>query len=63
MQDRVVSGVEALGTFPERSRVRDRVPGTREFVVRRLPYAVFVKMVPQGVIVLNAVHPARKFPK
>jgi hypothetical protein len=31
--------------------------------VRRLPYVVFVKVVADGIVVLNVVHTARTFPK
>ena len=63
VRDRIVSEIGALLTFPERIRAGDCVPGAREIVVRRLPYVVFVKVVPDGVVVLNVVHSARKFPK
>ncbi|AVR89923.1 type II toxin-antitoxin system RelE/ParE family toxin [Thauera aromatica] len=63
VQKRIVAEIEALRTFPERIRVSDRIPGTRELVVRRLPYVVFVKVAPDGIVVLNVVHTARKFPK
>jgi len=63
VQNRIVSEVAALRTSPERIRASDRVPGTRELVVRRLPYIVFVKVVADGIVVLNVVHTARKFPK
>ncbi|KAI5913714.1 type II toxin-antitoxin system RelE/ParE family toxin [Thauera sp. 2A1] len=62
VQHRIVAEVEALRTFPERIRASDRVPGARELVVRRLPYVVFVKVSADGVVVLNVVHTARKFP-
>lgn len=42
---------------------RPRPPGTRELVVRLLPYIVFVKVVPDGIVVLNIVHTAWTFPK
>lgn len=63
VQQRIVAEIDALQTFPERIRASDRVPGTRELVVRRLPYIVFVKLSTEGLVVLNIVHTARKFPK
>ncbi|MBN9697306.1 MAG: type II toxin-antitoxin system RelE/ParE family toxin [Zoogloea sp.] len=62
LQNRIVSEVESLRTFPQRIRESDRVPGARELIVRRLPYVVFVKVAPDSVIVLNVVHMARRFP-
>lgn len=63
VQGRIVAEIEALRTFPERIRKSERIPGTRELVVRRLPYIVFVKVVSAGVVVLNVVHTARRFPE
>jgi len=63
VEERIVAEIMALTTFPERIRASDRIPGARELVVRRLPYVVFVKGVPDGVVVLNVVHTARKFPE
>ena len=34
---RIVEQVEGLPPFPERIRKSDRIPGTRELVVKRLP--------------------------
>ena len=62
VQRRIVAEVEALRTFPERIRANDRVPGARELVVRRLPYVVFLRVSADGVVVLNVVQTARKFP-
>lgn len=63
VERRIVSQVEVLEPFPERIRKSDRIPGARELVVNRLPYVAFVKIVPEGIVVLNVVHTARKFPK
>lgn len=62
IERRIVEQIEGLPPFPERIRISDRVPGARELVVNRLPYVVFVKLMPEAVVVLNVVHTARKFP-
>lgn len=62
VERRIVSQIEGLEPFPERIRESDRVPGARELVVSRLPYIAFVKRVQDGIVVLNVVHTARKFP-
>jgi plasmid stabilization system protein ParE len=48
-EKRIVAEIEALPAFPEPIRTSGRVPGTRERIVRRLPYLVFVKVVTAGV--------------
>ena len=63
VERRITSQVEGLEPFPERIRKSDRIPGARELVVNRLPYVAFVKLVEDGIVVLNVVHTARKFPK
>jgi toxin ParE1/3/4 len=62
VERRIVEQIEALPPFPERIRESDRVPGTRELVVDRLPYIVFVKVMPDALVVLNVVHTARRYP-
>lgn len=62
VERRIVEQVESLPPFPERIRKSERIPGTRELVVNRLPYIVFVKLTPAAVVVLNVVHTARRFP-
>ena len=62
VQRRIVFDLEALAPFPERIRASERVPGTRELVVGKLPYIVFVKIVGDALVVLNVVHTRRKFP-
>jgi len=62
VERRIVEQIEGLPPFPERIRKSDRVPGTRELVVNRLPYIVFVKLTQDTIIVLNVVHTSRKFP-
>ena len=62
VERRIVKQIEGLPPFPERIRKSDRIPGTCELVVNRLPYIVFVKLTQDTIIVLNVVHTARKFP-
>jgi plasmid stabilization system protein ParE len=62
VERRIVEQVEGLPPFPERIRKSDRISGARELVVNRLPYIVFVKLLPDAIVVLNDVHTARRFP-
>ncbi len=62
VERRIVEQIEGLPPFPERIRKSERIPGARELVVNRLPYIVFVKLLPDVIVVLNVVHTARKFP-
>ncbi|MDP2833069.1 MAG: type II toxin-antitoxin system RelE/ParE family toxin [Pseudomonadota bacterium] len=62
VETRIFSQVEALRTFPESIRTSDRVPGTRERAIQRLPYIAFVQVLPDQIRVLNVVHTARRFP-
>lgn len=59
---RIASQIEALPPFPERIRASDRIPGTRELVISGLPFAAFVKLESDSIVVLNIVHTARRFP-
>jgi len=62
VERRIVSQIEALETFPERIRSSDRIPEARELVITRLPYIAFLRVQADGILVLNVVHTARKFP-
>ena len=62
VQRRIVLDLEALAPFPERIRASERVPGSRELVINKLPYIVFVQVTEGARIVLNVVHTRRKFP-
>ena len=62
VERRIIEQVEGLPPFPERVRKSDRVSGARELVVNRLPYIVFVQLLPDAIVVLNVIHAARKFP-
>lgn len=63
IQARIVLEVEKLSDFPERIRASDRIPGTRELVIHRLPYIAFVRIHGDTLQILNVVHTARQFPK
>lgn len=62
VERRIVGQIESLLLFPERIRKSGRVPGARELVINKLPFIVFVRVLPDTIIVLNVVHTARKFP-
>jgi len=62
VENRIIAEIESLPPFAERIRESDRIPGTRELVVSKLPYMVFVEIRAQDIIVLNIVHTRRKFP-
>lgn len=62
IERRIVQQVENLHDYPERVRESDRVPGTRETVIKRLPYIAFIRVTESEIQVLNIVHTARKFP-
>lgn len=62
VEKRIIAEIESLPPFAERIRESDRIPGTRELVVSKLPYMVFVEIRAQDIIVLNIVHTRRKFP-
>jgi len=62
VERRIVEEIERLPPFPERIRKSERIFGARELVVNRLPYIVFVKLLPNAIVVLNVAHTARKFP-
>jgi len=38
IEARIVNQIEALRAFPESIRNSERIPGTRELVIQRLPY-------------------------
>lgn len=62
VETRIFSQIEALRAFPESIRHSERIPGTRELVIQRLPYVVFIQALPDLIRVLNIVHSARRFP-
>ena len=62
VQQRIVAAVQDLRDFPDRIHASERVPGTRELVVPKLPYIVFVQVSDSAIIILNIVHTARRFP-
>lgn len=62
VERRIIEAVESLEPFPERIRESERVPGARELVVGKVPYIVFLRLMPEAMVVLNVVHTAKKFP-
>lgn len=58
---RIREQVGSLKLFPERCR-SGRIPGTREYVLTRLPYIAVVVIDDVQVTVVAIVHTARKFP-
>mgnify|MGYP006291798805 FL=1 len=62
VERRIVGEIESLPPFPERVRESDRVPGSRELVVNKLPYVIFIQLRDDSIIVLNILHTRKKFP-
>ena len=62
VEKRIVGEIEELPPYPERIRESDRIPGTRELVVQKLPYVVFIQLRDDAIVVLNVVHTKRQFP-
>lgn len=62
VEQRIIEAIESLPPFSERIRESDRVPSTRELVVHKLPYVVFLQVLENRIIVLNIVHTKRKSP-
>lgn len=58
---RIKEQVGSLKLFPHRCRP-GRVPGTKEYVLHRLPYIAVVYIGDDTVSVLNLIHTARKYP-
>jgi toxin ParE1/3/4 len=62
VEKRIIGEIEALPPYLDRIRASDRVPGTRELVVNKLPYIVFVQVRDDAHVILNVVHTRKKFP-
>lgn len=62
IERRIVEQIEKLLDFPERVRASERVPGSREAVINRLPYIAFIQVLENEIQILNIVHTAREFP-
>ncbi len=62
VEKRIIGEIEAFPPYLERIRASDRVPGTRELVVNKLPYIVFVQVRDDAHVILNVVHTRKKFP-
>jgi len=65
--ERLLTAIRSLGGLPRRGR-RGRLAGTRELVVRGLPYIIVYSVHDTGsgepeVIVLRIVHGARQWPR
>lgn len=58
---RLHAQIGTLKMFPERCRI-GLVPGTKEYVISRLPYIAVVKIDANTVYVVNLIHTARKYP-
>ncbi|MFM2344387.1 MAG: hypothetical protein RLZZ210_997 [Pseudomonadota bacterium] len=60
----ILSSVKSLEKMPFRSRQSDLIPNVREFLIRKLPYKVFIKVDDETkkVFILNIIHTSRKFP-
>ncbi len=63
IERRILAQLEKLPDFPERVRASERIPGTREVVIKRLPYIAFIRVLEDEIQLLNIVHTARKFPE
>ena len=44
VERRIITQIGKLRDFPERVRASDRIPGTREAVINRLPYIAFIRV-------------------
>lgn len=62
VERRIIAEIEALPPFVERIRKSDRIPGTHELIVNKLPYVVFVQIRDDAIVVLNVIHTKRQFP-
>jgi plasmid stabilization system protein ParE len=61
MLDRIFKGVELLDRNPELGRP-GRIPGTRELVLRPLPFVLAYRIRRNNIEVLAILHGARKWP-
>lgn len=62
MEASILSQIENLKAFPLKIRASNRVEGTRELVMQRLPYIAFVRVTEEVIQIINIVHTARTFP-
>lgn len=58
---RIKAQVGSLNVFPERCRP-GRVPGTKEYVIARLPYIAVLDVGTDSITILNIMHTSRKYP-
>jgi toxin ParE1/3/4 len=57
----IYDAAQSLLAMPNRGRL-GRIEGTRELLVSPLPYIVIYKALPEGVLVLNILHGAQRWP-
>jgi len=62
MLDRIFSGIELLGLYPEAGR-RGRISGTRELVIDITPFLVAYRTRRGRIEILSLLHGARKWPE
>ena len=58
---KIISQVESLRNFPERCR-EGRIPGTREYVISRLPFIAVIRIESGTVFVVHLIHTAKQYP-
>jgi plasmid stabilization system protein ParE len=61
MLDRIFSAVDLLENYPEMGRP-GRIPGTRELVLKPLPFLLAYRIRSRHIEVLALLHGARKWP-
>ncbi len=62
--ERIKTQIDRLEFFPYRTVESSRVPETREFVIEKLPYKVFIYVSEEEktVYVLRIIHTSRNYP-
>lgn len=64
IERRIFEQIDTLKFMPQRIKKSDKIVGTREMVVYKLPYLIFFTIDEDHEVVniLNIVHTARKIP-
>ena len=64
IQELIKNDIKSLENMPYRVRQSILIPETREFLISKLPYKVFLKIDEKNkkIFILNIVHTSRKFP-
>ena len=57
----IYEGASSLGRFPFKGRM-GRVAGTRELLLRSLPFILIYRVVGETVEIANVIHGAQKYP-